>query len=141
MIERLHPLAGAPALATILAFWLSSAFSELFASLETVASVKRAILWAMPALILLLMLTGASGFRLSPIKPKLFRMKIVAANGLLVLLPSAVFLDRLAASGRFDALFYSVQGLELAVGGINLALMALNVRDGLALKGRRYIRP
>lgn len=141
MIKRLHPLAGALAMATILTFWLSSAFSELFASLETVASVKRAILWAMPVLILSLMLTGASGFRLAPIKAKLFRMKIVAANGLLVLLPSAVFLDRLAASGHFDALFYSVQGLELAGGGVNLALMALNVRDGLALKGRRYIRP
>jgi hypothetical protein len=66
-------------------------------------------------------------------------MPFIAANGLLVLLPCAILLDRRAGAGGFDAVFYAVQGIELLAGAANLALMTLNVRDGLRLSGR--LRP
>jgi hypothetical protein len=63
-------------------------------------------------------------------------MSIIAGNGLLILVPSAFYLASKAAAGDFDAWFYGVQALELAAGATNIALMALNVRDGLRLGGR-----
>ena len=61
-------------------------------------------------------------------------MPLIAGNGLIVLVPSAVFLAHLADSGNFGTVFYGVQTLELLVGAVNLALMGLNIRDGLALR-------
>jgi hypothetical protein len=69
------------------------------------------------------------------------RMQVVAADGLLVLLPSAVALASMANAGRFDALFYAVQGLELVAGAVNVVLYCLNMRDGLRLAGRLSARP
>ena len=69
------------------------------------------------------------------------RMPFIAANGLLVLVPCAVMLDRWAAAGSFDSTFYLVQAIELIAGPINLALMALNVRDGLRMAGRLHPSP
>ena len=63
-------------------------------------------------------------------------MPVIALNGLLVLVPCALYLDRLASAGRFDGLFYAVQAVELVAGSVNLSLMALNMRDGLRLTGR-----
>jgi len=63
-------------------------------------------------------------------------MKIVAANGLLILLPSAFVLASWANAGRFDAMFYALQGVELLAGAVNFSLLALNMRDGLKLSGR-----
>jgi hypothetical protein len=65
------------------------------------------------------------------------RMPLIAANGLLVLLPCALLLNHWAAAGSFGAAFYAVQALELAAGALNLTLMGLNMRDGLRLTGRR----
>lgn len=53
------------------------------------------------------------------------RMPFIAANGLLVLVPCAIFLNRWAAADNFDTTFYVVQAIELVAGPINLALMAL----------------
>jgi hypothetical protein len=63
-------------------------------------------------------------------------MPIIAANGLLFLVPCAIFLSRRASAGSFDATFYAVQLLELAAGATNVTLLALNVRDGLRLAAR-----
>ena len=63
-------------------------------------------------------------------------MPVIAANGLLILVPAAVVLDQWAAAGAFDARFYVVQAVELLAGGTNLTLMGLNMRDGLRLSGR-----
>jgi hypothetical protein len=62
-------------------------------------------------------------------------MPVIAGNGLLILVPAAIVLDRWAAAGVFDARFYVVQAVELLAGGTNLTLMGLNVRDGLRLSG------
>ncbi len=64
------------------------------------------------------------------------RMHFIAANGLLVLLPCAIMLDRWAAARSFDTPFYIVQAIELLARATNLRLMGLNVRDGLRVAGR-----
>ena len=63
-------------------------------------------------------------------------MPFIAANGILVLIPSALFLASKAKAAQFDAAFYLVQAIELAAGAANLALLALNMRDGLKMTGR-----
>ena len=67
-------------------------------------------------------------------------MPFIAANGLLILLPAAIFLDHWATAGTFDTKFYIVQGVELAAGAINLTLMGLNMRDGLRMTSKRYAK-
>jgi Na+/H+ antiporter NhaA len=86
--------------------------------------------------------TGGSGLALAKgrraglIGAKIKRMPLIAANGLLILIPSALFLASRARAGEFDSGFYAVQALELAAGAANLALLGLNMRDGLTMKGR-----
>ena len=63
-------------------------------------------------------------------------MLFIAGNGVLILIPAALYLSALASRGEFDGIFYSVQAIELIAGAINLTLMSLNIRDGLRLTGR-----
>jgi hypothetical protein len=142
MTKIIHPLAGAVAILTIATFWLSTALSELFASEATVAAVKTAIPWGLLLLIPALMVAAGSGFALAQgrragvVSAKIKRMPLIAANGLLVLIPSALFLASKARAAEFDAAFYTVQALELIAGAANVALLGLNMRDGLKMKGR-----
>lgn len=142
MIKLLHPAAGAVAIFTIATFWSSTALSELFASKETIIAVKSAIPWGFLVLIPALAATGGTGLALakgrrgSVISAKLKRMPVIAANGLLILIPAALFLASKAKAGEFDTAFYAVQALELLAGPVNIALLALNMRDGLKMKGR-----
>ncbi len=143
MKTKLHVLAGAIALLTILTFWLSSFYVELTGSHIDIAFVKASILKGMIILVPSMMAVGASGFALggkwkgTRIARKKLRMKIIAANGMIILLPSAVFLAMRSGAGVFDLWFYVVQGLELIAGAANITLIGLNIRDGLAL-GRRH---
>jgi len=66
---------------------------------------------------------------------KLKRMPLIAANGILVLIPSALFLASKARAAEVDNLFYSVQALELVAGAANVTLLGLNRRDGPRMKG------
>jgi Na+/H+ antiporter NhaA len=63
-------------------------------------------------------------------------MPWIAANGILVLGPSVLYLASKAGAGEFDSGFYAVQATELVVGVTNIALLGLNMRDGLRMKGR-----
>lgn len=63
-------------------------------------------------------------------------MPIIAANGILILIPAALFLASKAQHAEFDGIFYTVQALELAAGATNIGLLSLNMRDGLKMKGR-----
>ena len=141
MIKAIHPVAGALALVTIAIFWLSTALSELLASRATVVTVKIAIPWGFLVLIPALAAAGGTGLALAKgrraglIGAKLKRMPFVAANGLLVLIPCALFLASKASAGEFDTSFYVVQALELVAGPVNITLLGLNMRDGLKLKG------
>ena len=150
MTKLIHPVAGAVAIATIATFWLSTATSELFASHAAITSIKTAIPWGFLLLIPALALAGGSGVILAKgrraglIGTKFKRMPYIAANGILILIPSALFLASKARAAEFDAAFYAVQALELIAGATNIALLALNMRDGLKMKGwllRRPARP
>ena len=139
MPRIIHPLAGLLALLTIATFWLSTALSELFGSQAAVVAVKTAIPWGFFLLVPALAATGGSGFFLSKgqrtglVGAKLKRMPFIAANGLLVLIPSALFLAAKARAGVFDGSFYAVQALELLAGAVNLTLLGMSMRDGMAL--------
>jgi hypothetical protein len=146
MIRTIHPVAGVIAFLTIATFWLSTSLSELFASQPAVIAVKTAIPWGFLVLIPALAAAGGSGFALAKVPAglagaKLKRMPFIAANGILILIPSALYLAYKAGAAEFDTAFYAVQALELAAGAVNLTLLGLNIRDGLKIKGRFRRRP
>jgi hypothetical protein len=149
MSKRAHLAAGILAPLCIATFFLSTIMVELFGSPAAVAQLKSLIvtpgLWI---LIPTLAAAGGSGMFLSRsrsgrmVDAKKKRMPLIAANGLLVLVPCAIFLDRWAAAGNFGTTFYVVQAIELIAGATNLTLLGLNVRDGLKMSGRlRPVRP
>lgn len=142
MKKIIHPIAGAVAMLTIMMFWMSTVLSELFGSQATIVAVKSAIPWGFLLLVPALAVTGSSGFSLTKgtrgglIGSKLKRMPFIAANGILVLIPAALYLAGKAQAGSFDAAFYVVQAVELLAGAVNLGLLGLNTRDGLRLTSR-----
>lgn len=143
MLKTLHPFAGAVALATVATFWLATLLVELLGSPAAVAAVKTAIPWGFLLLIPALAATGGTGLTLAKgrraglIGAKCRRMPVIAANGVLVLVPAALFLAAKARAGEFDAGFYAVQAVELAAGAVNIALLGLNMRDGMRMKPHR----
>lgn len=143
MIRSVHPVAGTLALGLIAVFWLSTAASELSGSTDAIALVKTAIPWGFILLIPALAVTGLSGHslagtsRAAPVVRKRRRMPIVAANGLLILIPCALYLAAKAGAGQFDLRFAIVQAVELIAGAVNIALLSLNMRDGLRLTRHR----
>ncbi|MFA9462498.1 hypothetical protein [Thiohalorhabdus methylotrophus] len=142
MLLNLHRTAAALALASIALFWLSTVTVEAIGSPDAIAAVKRAILWGLLVLVPALIATNASGFRLARgippevVRPKLRRAVMAAANGLLILVPAAFYLDALARAGSFGTPFVAVQALELVAGATNFLLLAANVRAGRRLHGR-----
>lgn len=147
MTKRIHPIAGALALLTILTFWLSTVLSELLGSEAAVTAVKTTIPWGFFLLVPALAAAGGSGAALSKgrrgglVGRKLRRMPFIAANGIMVLIPAALFLAHKARLGEFDGVFYAVQAIELVAGAGNLTLLSLNLRDGLKMAGRLRRRP
>jgi len=142
MKVKIHAATGTLALITIATFWSSTILTELLGSHTQVAMLKTGILWGMLILIPAMATAGATGaalgrkWRLPQVKTKSARMKIIAANGLLILLPSAVFLALRAQAGMFDGWFYGIQAIELIAGATNITLLTLNLRAGLALSNR-----
>ncbi|MBN6742095.1 hypothetical protein JKG47_16465 [Acidithiobacillus sp. MC6.1] len=134
-----HAFAGTTAMLIIASFWTSTLVSELFMDHAAVAAVKQDIVYGLFLLVSCLAATGGSGFVLGKsrngrlLDQKKKRMRIIAANGLLVMIPSALFLNAKAASGEFDVAFYAVQLVELVVGAVQFTLMGMNFRDGLRL--------
>ncbi|WP_424942253.1 hypothetical protein [Aliiroseovarius crassostreae] len=143
MTPKLHAAAGTIAFLCILTFWSSTLITELFAGHDTVTLVKRFVLYGLIVLIPAMATVGATGMALGKtrkgpiIAVKQKRMPVIALAGLGVLLPAAFFLDHKAHAGEFDALFYTVQGIELLAGGMNLTLMGLNIRDGRRMTAKR----
>ena len=147
MVKIIHPIAGGVAIMMIATFWLSTALTELLASQAIVTTVKTAIPWGFLLLIPALAVAGGSGLFMSRnrrtglIGRKAKRMPMIAANGILILIPSALYLASKASAGEFDTAFYAVQVLELAAGAANIMLLGLNMRDGLRMKGRFRRQP
>lgn len=140
----IHAGAGTVAMVLISGFLTATLISELFLDEAAILAVKEAILTGLCLLIPALAITGGSGFSLargrhSPaIDQKRKRMKIIAANGLLLLLPLAIMLYLRATAGLFDGLFYVMQTLEVLAGSVQLVLLARNFRDGRKMtRGKR----
>lgn len=148
MKKRVHSIASMLATMTIATFFLSTIAVELFGTHEAVAFVKNLIV--VPGLFILvpaIAAAGATGQTLSKsrrgklVDAKKKRMPFIAANGLLILIPCAIVLDGWASEGKFDGMFYLVQGVELLAGAVNLTLMSLNIRDGRKLRSRQTMAP
>ncbi len=147
MAKRMHFAAGVLAMVVIATFFASTLAVELAGSPAAIAALKRWIV--VPGLLVLVPLlaaTGGTGFALARaregrlVDAKKRRMPFIVVNGLLVLVPCAILLDRWASAGAFDATFVAVQALELVAGATNLLLMGMNARDGLRLSGRLRAR-
>jgi hypothetical protein len=142
-----HGIAGVTAFAIISAFMLVSIASELSGDHHAIAAAKSAIRWGLLVLVPVLAATGGSGYRLSGGNSKglagvkLARMRLVAANGIAILVPAVLFLAWKAERGEFDIWFAAVQAVEYLAGAANLVLMGLNMRDGFRLSGRFRRRP
>lgn len=142
MKTAIHAGAGAVVLCCLVIFWTSTLVSELFFAHEAVLAVKIGIVKGMWLLIPAMAMVGSSGFLLASgraghlVDVKKRRMRIVCMNGVLIMLPCALFLSHKATAGQFDMAFYAVQVVELAVGTVQLLLIGRNVKDGLALAGR-----
>ncbi|HHJ19461.1 MAG TPA: hypothetical protein ENJ84_06490 [Gammaproteobacteria bacterium] len=143
MMFIIHRFAASVSILCIALFFSATIFVELLGTAESIAIVKSLIVW--PGLFILvpaIALTGGSGFALAKsrsgklVEQKKKRMPFVGVNGIFVLVPCAIFLDRWASSGSFDAYFYIVQCVELLAGAINLVLMGMNMKDGLRMNGR-----
>ncbi len=150
MPRIIHPVAGLIALLMIATFWLSTLISELFLSQGGVVAVKTAVPWGFLLLVPALAAVGGSGLLLSHgqrtglVGAKLKRMPFIATNGLLILIPAALFLASKASAGEFDRAFYGVQAVELIAGATNITLLGLCMRDGLELAQWRrgnFLRP
>lgn len=138
-MPRIHVLSASLALATICMFWLSTVIAEMLLSHAAVIALKTALPWGFLVLIPAMAAAGITGNRLAGgrkaglIGTKQKRMLLIAGNGLLVLVPSALFLAWRAGQDNLDATFYAVQALELAAGAANITLLGLNMRDGRKL--------
>lgn len=142
MSKIIHPIAGTLAILLIGTFWFSTLIAELFGTEAQIISLKTAIPWGFLLLVPALAAAGGSGAirsrgrRGGLIDRKMRRMPFIAANGLLILVPAALFLSWKAAAADLDLAFYAVQALELVAGAVNFTLLALNIRDGLRMTGR-----
>lgn len=139
----IHAAAATTVILVIATFWVSTVASELLFDQTAIAAVKRVIaIYGLAILVPALALTGATGFALARARKgalvagKTKRMPFIALNGMLVLVPAALYLYYKSGAGEFDTLFHAVQAIELGAGLTQLVLMSLNFRDGLRLAGR-----
>jgi hypothetical protein len=139
-IRRLHLAASLGATALVASLLLTTIAVEVLGSEAAVADVKDWVARALLLLVPLLAVAGITGEKLAGrsrgrfVRRKRRRMRIVAATGLLVLVPCALALATLTPG---EPAFAIVQVAELVAGGCNLSLLVLNARDGMALRARR----
>lgn len=149
MLRRIHPAAGGIGFLTVLIFWTSTVASQLAGSVETITAVKQAIPWGFSILAPALATAAISGLALagdgscdrSILRRIRRRTPLIAAISILILGPTASDLAALASRGQFDSRFYAVQTLELVADMISLALLSLNIGDGLRLTRLRAVQP
>ena len=149
-LVKLNALSSVLSLLTILIFFTGSIASGLFGDKPFVTNVKIAIFYGIWFLLPAIATAGITGNRLGNsvrelkrennkkhlgylITNKQKRMAFIAANGLLVLIPASVFLKTAAVAGHLDTIIYIVQSIELVAGFTNIALMTLDINDGLSL--------
>jgi hypothetical protein len=142
MKRMVHAIAGTAAMLLVATFLVSTIYAEVTMDERLIAGTKLLILYGLCLLIPAMAVTGGSAFSLAkgrvggPVDAKMKRMRVVAVNGLVVMLPSAIWLYWLAAEGNFGTGFLIVQAVEIAGGLLQLYLLGRNFRDGLRLSGR-----
>jgi hypothetical protein len=142
---RIHIAAATLSLLVIAAFMATALAYEL--APDHFPNARRYIAWGLLLLVPALIATGATGHQLARgatrglVGDKLARMKVVAINGMCILVPAALWLAWRAGAGETGGIFSFVQLVEFAAGMFNLALLAANFRDGLRLSGRWRRRP
>jgi hypothetical protein len=143
MIMKVHKATAALSLLLIASFWISSAAAELSGSVQAIIFAKCFVLAGVFMLASAMAATGLTGRRLAGsrsnhvLSGKLTRIKVMAACGIALLIPLAIYLWWKATSGEFDEWFYAAQLLEFAAGAVNLLLGAMNVSAGVSLRRRR----
>jgi hypothetical protein len=124
-------------------FLIATIAAEVAGDEAIIAAVKGAVARAVFLLAPVMIVTGLSGrclagkSRAEIVVRKLRRMRLIGINAVVVLIPCALALGRLAADRSFGTSFMALQSVELLAGCVNFTLLALNVRDGLALRPRR----
>jgi len=143
MPKKIHLVAGMLATLCIATFFLASLGSELFGSHETVAMVNAWIV--LPGLFILvpaIAATGGTGMFLAKsrqgrlVEAKKKRMPFIAANGILIMIPCAIFSIAGRLPGPLTPLFTRCRRLELVVGAVNFVLLGKNMADGMKMSGR-----
>ena len=138
-IVRIHLAAAVGAVAMIVTFLISSAVTELIGTAGQVHTLRHDIMLGLPLLIACLATVALTGRRLGGrskapvVRRKQRRMQLIAAAGLVVLVPCAVVLNYRAMG--------ALEITELVAGTLNLTLLGLNFRDGRSLTRRRRRRP
>ncbi|MCO4745035.1 MAG: CDGSH iron-sulfur domain-containing protein [Proteobacteria bacterium] len=138
----LHALAGVLGFVLVTTFMTSTVVSGLMAGPETIAMIKGLIFKSMFVQLPLLAGAGATGMsllgkRTAPLGlTKQLRGPRAFMTSLLLLVPASGFLWYRASAGVFDPLYYGVQSIELAGQAFCFVMIGLNIRDGLALRGR-----
>lgn len=142
MLSALHRFCAMLSLLLVGSFWTSTVVAELWLEESFIVRVKTVIPYGFILLLPAIAITGATGMVLSRgrmvgrAKTKRNRMPFIALNGLVILIPSALFLSMKAQAGEFDRLFFGVQAVELLAGAINLYLLGRNALDGRRLARR-----
>lgn len=142
-IRNLHAATSTLGLLIITLFFVSSLAAEIAGDRAMILRVKTGIAYALFLLVPAMAAAGASGSRLAGtsrapvILRKMRRMRLVALNAALILVPCAVALYWMASHGRFGRGFAVVQGIELLAGAANIVLLGLNLRDGLGMRAAR----
>ncbi|HET9082696.1 MAG TPA: hypothetical protein VFO01_19550 [Trebonia sp.] len=146
MKSRIHASAGILAIALVATFMTATITVEATGNKTAILVTKTAILFALIPLVVSIVIAGGSGRSLaadrnSPLlKNKRRRTSLIAAVGALVLIPCAITLRVLAASGKFGITFAVVQAIELTGGAVNITMLILNARAGRLLTAARRRR-
>lgn len=142
MKSKVHAIAGVLGFFCVLTFWICTVLGESLGSDATVAAVKGLVFKGMFVLLPALLIAGASGASLlgkrtdTLAAAKQKRGPIAFMTGLFVLLPSSYFLSSWASAGSFGGLFYGLEAVWLLGATVCVVMIGLNIRDGLALRGR-----
>lgn len=140
-LTKIHLSATVIATLTIAFFFVSSATAEIIGDETIIKDVKEVILFSLPVMIVTMPVLGITGNKLannskSPIvEGKMRRMKLIAANGLVLTLLACLLYYR-SHYVAIDSVFLKMQLGELAFGFVNLFLIGMNIKGGLQLSGR-----
>jgi nucleoside-diphosphate-sugar epimerase len=138
-----HVGAGLLAILLLVGFWTSSAAAVVIRDLALVRTVKHTISAALWILIPSLAATALSGEVLARrrgaplVRAKRLRARAAMLNGLLVLLPTVLSLEKIVDTHGLVLQFFALQVLELLAGAANLTLLVQAATRGRALTATR----